>query len=70
MENEFKYTRLRRARRLNEEILDEVALNTGISIGYLSKLEMGYVTSIKKETKRKRLEKYIVELEERAKKDF
>ena len=52
-------TKLRKLRKINEITLDEVALDTGLSIGYINRIERGYITEIKNEVKRKRLENYI-----------
>ena len=63
-------TKLRKLRKMNEITLDEVALDTGLSIGYINRIERGYITEIKNEVKRKRLEKYIVDLEIKTKKEM
>jgi transcriptional regulator with XRE-family HTH domain len=63
-------TKLRKLRKLNEITLDEVALDTGLSIGYINRIERGYITEIKNEAKRKRLENYIKELERKTKKEI
>jgi transcriptional regulator with XRE-family HTH domain len=63
-------TKLRKLRKLNEITLDEVALDTGLSIGYINRIERGYITEIKNEVKRKRLENYIKELEKRTRKEM
>jgi len=63
-------TKLRKLRKLNEITLDEVALETGLSIGYINRIERGYITDIKNEVKRKRLENYIKELEKKTKKEM
>jgi len=63
-------TKLRKLRKLNEITLDEVALDTGLSIGYINRIERGYITEIKNEVKRKRLENYIKELEKRTKREM
>jgi transcriptional regulator with XRE-family HTH domain len=60
-------TKLRKLRKLNEITLDEVALDTGLSIGYINRIERGYITEIKNEVKRKRLENYIRDLERKTK---
>ncbi len=59
-------TRLRRLRKLNEVTLDEVAQITGLSIGYINRIERGYITEIKNKQKRDRLESYIKELEAKS----
>ena len=61
-------TKLRKLRKMNEITLDEVALDTGLSIGYINRIERGYITDIKNEVKRARLEKYIKELEKKTNK--
>lgn len=63
-------TKLRKLRKLNEITLDEVALDTGLSIGYINRIERGYITEIKNEVKRKRLENYISDLERKTKKEL
>jgi len=63
-------TKLRKLRKLNEITLDEVALETGLSIGYINRIERGYITEIKNEVKRKRLENYIKNLEKKTKKEM
>ena len=63
-------TKLRKLRKMNEITLDEVALDTGLSIGYINRIERGYITEIKNEVKRKRLEKYIVDLERKTKREM
>jgi len=63
-------TKLRKLRKMNEITLDEVALDTGLSIGYINRIERGYITEIKNEVKRARLEKYIKELEKKTKKEM
>ena len=60
-------TKLRKLSKINEITLDEVALDTGLSIGYINRIERGYITEIKNEVKRKRLESYISDLERKTK---
>ncbi len=60
-------TKLRRLRRLHEITLDEAAQITGLSIGYINRIERGYITGIKNQQKRERLESYIKELEAKSK---
>jgi len=62
-------TKLRMLRKLNDITLDEVALDTGLSIGYINRIERGYIKDIKNDVKRKRLERYIKDLEKRTKPD-
>ncbi len=64
------FTKLRKLRKMNEITLDEVALDTGLSIGYINRIERGYITDIKNEVKRKRLETYIKNLERKTKKEL
>ena len=61
-------TRLRQLRKINDITLDQVALDTGLSVGYLNRIERGFITEIKNNTKRKRLESYIKKLENKTKK--
>lgn len=63
-------TKLRKLRKMNEITLDEVALDTGLSIGYINRIERGYITEIKNEVKRRRLEKYITDLERKTKREM
>lgn len=62
-------TRLRQLRKLNDITLDQVAMDTGLSVGYLNRIERGYITDIKNNFKRKKLENYIKRLENRTKKE-
>ena len=62
-------TRLRQLRKLNEITLDQVAMDTGLSVGYLNRIERGYITVIKNNIKRKKLESYIKKLESKTKKE-
>lgn len=61
------FTKLRKLRMINEITLDDVALATGVSIGYINRIERGYITEIKDKNKRKKLENYIKNLEKRTK---
>jgi|SaaInl7_150m_RNA_FD_contig_21_1504282_length_284_multi_11_in_0_out_0_1 transcriptional regulator with XRE-family HTH domain len=63
------FTKLRRLRKINEITLDEVAMDTGLSVGYLNRLERGFIQDIKNTAKKKRLETYIKNLEAKTKKD-
>jgi len=62
-------TRLRQLRKINDITLDQVAMDTGLSVGYLNRIERGYITEIKNNLKRKRLENYIRKLENKTKKE-
>jgi transcriptional regulator with XRE-family HTH domain len=62
-------TKLRQLRKLNDITLDQVAMDTGLSVGYLNRIERGYITDIKNNLKRKKLENYIKRLENRTKKE-
>ncbi|MFC1513836.1 hypothetical protein ACFL5P_02390 [candidate division KSB1 bacterium] len=55
---------------MNEITLDEIALETGLSIGFINRIERGYVAEIKNPSKRKRLENYIQQLEKKTKESF
>ena len=59
-------TNLRKLCKKHEITLDEVAVATKLSIGYINRIERGYITDIKNEVKRKRLETYIKDLEWKA----
>ena len=56
---------LRRLRVINDITLEEVRVETGISVGYLSLIERGIKRDIKSDEKRKRLESYIKKLRRR-----
>jgi len=62
-------TRLRQLRKLNDITLDQVAMETGLSVGYLNRIERGFITEIKNSIKRKKLENYIKKLENKTKKE-
>ena len=64
------FTKLRRLRKINEITLDEVAMDTGLSVGYLNRIERGFIRDIKNATKKKRLESYIRKLENRTKREL
>ncbi len=61
-------TKLRQLRKLNDITLDEIAMDTGISVGYLNRIERGFISEIKNNVKRKKLENYIKKLEAKTKK--
>ena len=63
-------TKLRQLRKINDITLDRVAMDTGLSVGYLNRIERGYITDIKNIQKRKRLENYIRKLEIKTKKEL
>ncbi|MBI4149255.1 helix-turn-helix domain-containing protein [Candidatus Woesearchaeota archaeon] len=63
-------TRLRWLRKQLDIILDEVAKKTGISIGWLNQIERGIVADVKNPQKKKRLEEYIQQLEQRVQKQI
>ena len=63
-------TKLRQLRKSREITLDEVAIDTGISVGYLNRIERGYVLDIKNEDKRRKLKNYIKRLENKTKKEL
>ena len=56
-------TRLRRLRKLCDVTLDDIALETGLSVGFLNRIERGFITDIKNPAKKKRLEACIKRLE-------
>jgi len=60
-------TRLRQLRKFNDITLDQVAMDTGLSVGYLNRIERGFITEIKNSIKRKKLESYIRKLENKTK---
>ncbi|MFC1554529.1 helix-turn-helix domain-containing protein [candidate division KSB1 bacterium] len=66
----MQFTKLRKLRLMNEITLDEIALETGLSIGFINRIERGYVAEIKNPSKRKRLENYIQQLEKKTKESF
>lgn len=53
---------LRKLRNSFDITLEEVEVETGISLGYLSRIERGIVTDIENDAKRKRVENYILKL--------
>lgn len=61
-------TRLRRLRKLCDVTLDEIAQETGLSVGYLNRIERGFIADVKNLVKKKRLENCILRLERLAKK--
>lgn len=61
-------TELRQLRKLNDITLDQVAVDTGLSVGYLNRIERGYIKEVKNNTKRKKLENYIKRLKKKTKK--
>ena len=61
---------LRRLRVINDITLEEVRVETGISVGYLSLIERGIKRDIRSVEKRKRLEGYIKKLRRRKPKLF
>ena len=61
------YKKLRQLRKINEITLEQVSAETGISVGYLNRIERGYIANIKNQTKRENLEIYIKKLEEMTK---
>jgi transcriptional regulator with XRE-family HTH domain len=65
MKNE--YSDLRQIRKAAGDSLDDIARRTGISIGYLHRIERGFVTEIKDKEKRKSLSIYIHSARQRAK---
>ena len=65
-----RYRKLRQLRKINDIILDEIALKTGLSVGYLNRIERGYIAEIKNVGKRKKLENYIKKLERKTKREL
>ena len=61
---------LRRLRRINDITLEEVRVETGISVGYLSLIERGIRLDIDNDKKRKKLESFIKKLRRRKPKLF
>ena len=57
-----KLSVIRRLRMINDITLDVVAQETGVSVGYLSRIERGLIADIKNDAKRKRVENYIKKL--------
>ena len=57
-----KLSVLRRLRMINDITLDAVAQATGMSVGYLNRIERGFISEIKNDVKRNKLENYIKEL--------
>lgn len=61
------YKKLRQLRKVNEITLEQVSAETGLSVGYLNRIERGYIANIKNQQKRQNLENYIKKLEEMTK---
>ena len=55
-------TELRRLRQINDITLEEVRVETGVSVGYLNLIERGIKRDIRSAEKRQRLENYIMKL--------
>lgn len=66
----FNYTRLMILMELNVLIFEEVAFETGISIGYLNRIVRGWVPEIKNPVKRDGLRSYVTELERRTLEEY
>lgn len=60
------FDKLRLYRKINDITLDEVAKATGLSVGYLNRIERGYITEIKNSDKKKKLENYIKKLKKKS----
>ena len=58
-------TELRRLRMINDITLEEVGVETGMSVGFLNLIERGIKRDIKSDEKREILEKYILKLRKR-----
>ena len=56
---------LRRLRIINDITLDEVSVETGVTIGYLNLIERGIILDIKNNKKRESLKNYIKKLRKR-----
>lgn len=69
MDENIDLTKLRQLRKVNDITLDQVRLKTKLSIGYLNRIERGYITNIKNDEKRKSLENYIIKLEKKTRKE-
>jgi transcriptional regulator with XRE-family HTH domain len=63
-------TRLRQLRKINDITLDQVAVDTGLSVGYLNRIERGYINDVKNAAKRKKLENYIKRLENKTRREL
>lgn len=61
------FTKLRQLRKINEITLSEVSAETGLSIGYLNRIERGYISDIKNLRKKERLIQYIDQLKQTTK---
>ncbi|MFC1726169.1 helix-turn-helix domain-containing protein [candidate division KSB1 bacterium] len=60
------FDKLRLFRKITDITLDEVAKATGLSVGYLNRIERGYITEIKNVEKRKKLESYVKKLKKKS----
>ena len=65
----IKLKELRRLRMINDITLEEVRVETGISVGFLNLIERGIKRDIKSDEKRGILEKYIMKLRRRKPKN-
>ena len=61
------YTRFRGYRKLLDITIDDIALEIGISSGYINRIERGYVKEIKNPKLRAAFEAKLQELERRVK---
>ena len=60
-------TNLKFLRKINDVTLDDVALATGLSVGYLNRYERGYIKFIKNDEKRIALDRFIKVLDKKSK---
>jgi transcriptional regulator with XRE-family HTH domain len=60
------FDKLRLFRKISDITLDEVAKATGLSVGYLNRIERGYIKEIKNVEKRKKLESYVKKLQKKS----
>lgn len=70
MNKDFDFTKLRKLRRHFDITTDDVSRETGVSIGYINRIERGYVSNIKNIHKNLKLQTYIEGLEIKFKSEF
>ena len=64
-----RYASLRRLREKADASLDQIAFETGLSIGYLSRIERGFIPEIGNSEKRRMFESCLSRLEREANKE-
>lgn len=70
MNNNIDYRKLKKYRKILDITLDQIHIDTGISISVLNRLERGFLETIINKEKRDALDSYIKKLEKEAKAEF